>query len=120
VFLTGATGPWRPACLGLAGYVRIDQSLGRLGKCSLAFALIYTLYVSRIVQYRIPQERPLAGNSGHVNFKGAGPLTPCMGWGSQTIGQITKGTFEVKPGSLFPALERMEEVGWLISTLGRV
>ena len=38
-----------------------------------------------------------------------------MGWGSQTIGQITKGTFEVKPGSLFPALHRLEEAGWLKS-----
>ena len=41
-----------------------------------------------------------------------------MGWGSRTIGQITKGTFEVKPGLQFPALQRMEEEGWLISARG--
>ena len=29
------------------------------------------------------------------------------------IGQITRGTFQVKPGSLFPALHRMEEAGWV-------
>ncbi|HXM43980.1 MAG TPA: hypothetical protein VN924_22285 [Bryobacteraceae bacterium] len=28
------------------------------------------------------------------------------------IAQIANGTFEVKPGSLFPALHRMEEAGW--------
>ncbi len=32
---------------------------------------------------------------------------------SRRIEQITKGTFQVKPGSLFPALHRMEEAGWL-------
>jgi len=37
---------------------------------------------------------------------------------SQRIGQITKGTFQVKPGSLFPALHRMEQAGWLESSWG--
>ena len=37
---------------------------------------------------------------------------------SHRIEQITKGTFQVKPGSLFPALHRMEEQGWLISHWG--
>jgi PadR family transcriptional regulator PadR len=35
------------------------------------------------------------------------------------IEQITNGTFEVKPGSLFPALHRMEEAGWLGSIWGK-
>lgn len=34
---------------------------------------------------------------------------------SRRIEQITRGTFVVKPGSLFPALHRMEEAGWLSS-----
>jgi PadR family transcriptional regulator PadR len=34
------------------------------------------------------------------------------------IAQMTKGTFQVKPGSLFPALHRMEEAGWLASSWG--
>jgi len=37
---------------------------------------------------------------------------------SPRIEQITRGTFQVKPGSLFPALHRMEEQGWLISHWG--
>jgi PadR family transcriptional regulator PadR len=32
------------------------------------------------------------------------------------IEQMTKSTFQVKQGSLFPALHRMEEVGWLESS----
>ena len=37
---------------------------------------------------------------------------------SRRIEQITNGTFQVKPGSLFPALHRMEEAGWLASSWG--
>jgi PadR family transcriptional regulator PadR len=37
---------------------------------------------------------------------------------SRRIEQITQGTFHVKPGSLFPALHRMEEAGWLTSFWG--
>jgi transcriptional regulator len=37
---------------------------------------------------------------------------------SRRIEQITQGTFLVKPGSLFPALHRMEESGWLSSFWG--
>jgi transcriptional regulator len=34
---------------------------------------------------------------------------------SRRIEQITGGTFVVRPGSLFPALHRLEEAGWLSS-----
>ena len=37
---------------------------------------------------------------------------------SRRIEQITQGTFLVKPGSLFPALHRMEESGWLTGFWG--
>lgn len=37
---------------------------------------------------------------------------------SRRISQMTDGAFEVKAGSLFPALHRMEEAGWLTSTWG--
>jgi PadR family transcriptional regulator, regulatory protein PadR len=37
---------------------------------------------------------------------------------SRRIEVITQGTFLVKPGSLFPALHRMEEAGWLTSFWG--
>jgi PadR family transcriptional regulator PadR len=37
---------------------------------------------------------------------------------ARRIHQISKGTFAVKPGSLFPALHRLEEKGWLSSEWG--
>ena len=46
-------------------------------------------------------------------------LNPLHGLGiSYRIEQMTAGTFHVKPGSLFPALHRMEESGWLASSWG--
>jgi PadR family transcriptional regulator, regulatory protein PadR len=46
-------------------------------------------------------------------------LGPLHGLGvSNRIAQITNGTFNVKPGSLFPALHRLEEAGWLQSSWG--
>ena len=46
-------------------------------------------------------------------------LTEMHGLGiSNRISQITNATFHVKPGSLFPALHRMEEAGWLSSYWG--
>jgi PadR family transcriptional regulator, regulatory protein PadR len=35
---------------------------------------------------------------------------------SRRIEQITSGTFAVQAGSLFPALHRLEEAGWLSSS----
>jgi PadR family transcriptional regulator, regulatory protein PadR len=37
---------------------------------------------------------------------------------SRRVQQITSGTFVVKPGSLFPALHRMEDEGWISSFWG--
>jgi PadR family transcriptional regulator, regulatory protein PadR len=37
---------------------------------------------------------------------------------ARRVEQVTGGTFQVKPGSLFPALHRMEEEGWLTSIWG--
>jgi len=34
---------------------------------------------------------------------------------SRRIEQMTGGTYDVQPGSLFPALHRLEEAGWLTS-----
>jgi PadR family transcriptional regulator, regulatory protein PadR len=46
-------------------------------------------------------------------------LQPMHGLGiSRRIAQVTNETFQVKPGSLFPALHRMEEAGWLSSFWG--
>ena len=46
-------------------------------------------------------------------------LQPLHGMGiSRRISQITMGAFDVKAGSLFPALHRMEQAGWLASVWG--
>jgi len=60
----------------------------------------------------------LQGTLGLLVLK-ALALGPLHGLGvSQRIEQITRGTFQVKPGSLFPALHRLEEAGWLKATWG--
>jgi transcriptional regulator len=43
-------------------------------------------------------------------------LAPMHGWGiSQRIQQISEGTFDVNQGSLYPALQRLEQRGWIVS-----
>jgi len=37
---------------------------------------------------------------------------------SRRVEQLTRGTFDVGPGSLFPALHRLEGSGWLMSRWG--
>jgi transcriptional regulator len=46
-------------------------------------------------------------------------LGPNHGLGiARRVEQLTRGAFEVKAGSLFPALHRLEEGGWLDATWG--
>ena len=46
-------------------------------------------------------------------------LAPNHGLGiARRVAQLTGGTFQVKPGSLFPALHRLEEKGWLEAAWG--
>ncbi|HJU76143.1 MAG TPA: PadR family transcriptional regulator [Gemmatimonadaceae bacterium] len=41
-------------------------------------------------------------------------LTPMHGWGiTNRIAQITKDVLTVNPGSLYPALERLQDRGWI-------
>ena len=43
-------------------------------------------------------------------------LEPMHGWGiSQRIQQISNGAFDVNQGSLYPALQRLEQKGWVES-----
>jgi PadR family transcriptional regulator, regulatory protein PadR len=45
---------------------------------------------------------------------------PLHGLGvSRRIAQVTRGAFDVKAGSLFPALQKLEQEGWLSSEWGR-
>ena len=47
-------------------------------------------------------------------------LEPNHGLGiARRIEELTRNTFKVKPGSLFPALHRLEAKGWLQSSWGR-
>ena len=46
-------------------------------------------------------------------------LQPLHGLGlSQRMEQVTGGVFQVKPGSLFPALHRLEQEGWISGSWG--
>ena len=46
-------------------------------------------------------------------------LQPMHGLGvSRRIEQITDGMFQVQPGSLFPALHRLEQEGWIQGAWG--
>src|ERR1700675_1328177 len=66
----------------------------------------------------MPATNLLQGTLGLLILK-ALALTAMHGLAiSHRIAQITNGTFQVKPGSLFPALHRMEEAGWLSSGWG--
>ena len=43
-------------------------------------------------------------------------LEPMHGWGiSQRMQQMSKGLLEVNQGSLYPALQRLEQKGWIRS-----
>ena len=62
----------------------------------------------------------MSSESGGREFQGADlALGPNHGLGiARRVFQITNQTFDVKPGSLFPALHRLEEAGWLDSEWG--
>lgn len=46
-------------------------------------------------------------------------LQPLHGLGvSRRVEQITRGAYVVGPGSLFPALHRLEQKGWLVASAG--
>ena len=66
----------------------------------------------------MPSEDLLPGTLDLLVLK-AVSLGPLHGLGvARRIEQSTGGTFVVKPGSLFPALHRMEDQGWLASEWG--
>ena len=65
------------------------------------------------------QQTDLLQGTLHLLILKALSTGPMHGLGvSNRIAQITQGVFRVKPGSLFPALYRMEEAGWLTSEWG--
>ena len=66
-----------------------------------------------------PEQTPLLQGTLDLLILKSLALQEMHGLGiANRVGQITGGTFQVKPGSLFPALHRMEEAGWLLSAWG--
>ena len=44
---------------------------------------------------------------------------PVHGWGlMKRLGELTDDVFQVTPGGLFPALQRLEEYGWIAGEWG--
>ncbi|HEX4684092.1 MAG TPA: PadR family transcriptional regulator [Gemmatimonadaceae bacterium] len=67
----------------------------------------------------MPRPTPLLQGTLDLLILKALTLQPLHGLGvSRRIDQITQGAFVVGPGSLFPALHRLEEQGWLESSWG--
>lgn len=67
----------------------------------------------------MPRQTPLLQGTLDLLILKALSLQPLHGLGvSRRVEQITRGAFVVGPGSLFPALHRLEEQGWLTSSWG--
>ena len=66
-----------------------------------------------------PEQTPLLQGTLDLLILKSLALQEMHGLGiAKRVAQITRETFQVKPGSLFPALHRMEEEGWLSSAWG--
>jgi transcriptional regulator len=67
----------------------------------------------------MPRQTPLLQGTLDLLILKALSLEPLHGLGvSRRVEQITRGAFVVGPGSLFPALHRLEEQGWLAASWG--
>ena len=67
----------------------------------------------------MPSHTPLLQGTLDLLILKAITLQPLHGLGvMDRIEQITRGAYTVSPGSLFPALHRLEEAGWLAATWG--
>lgn len=67
----------------------------------------------------MPRSTPLLLGTLDLLILKALSLEPLHGLGvSRRIEQMTKGAYTIGPGSLFPALHRLEENGWLSGTDG--
>ncbi len=67
----------------------------------------------------MPSQTPLLQGTLDLLILKALSLQPLHGLGvSRRIEQITRRAYLVGPGSLFPALHRLEERGWLVASPG--
>ena len=66
-----------------------------------------------------PRERDVVQGTLDMLILKALSLAPMHGWGvTQRIEQITKNVLQVNPGSLYPALERLQDRGWVTTEWG--
>lgn len=66
-----------------------------------------------------PQSRDVVQGTVDMLILKACSLEPMHGWGiTQRIGQISGNVLQVNPGSLYPALERLQDRGWLAAEWG--
>ena len=67
----------------------------------------------------MPPDTPLLLGTLDLLILKALSVQPLHGLGvSRRIEQITRGAYVVRPGSLFPALHRLEQNGWLAASEG--
>jgi transcriptional regulator len=67
----------------------------------------------------VPRNTPLLQGTLDLLILKALALRELHGLGvSRRVEQMTRGAYLVQPGSLFPALHRLEEKGWLASSWG--
>jgi len=67
----------------------------------------------------MPDDTPLLLGTLDLLILKALSLQPLHGLGvSRRVEQITRGAYAVGPGSLFPALHRLEQRGWLAASDG--
>ena len=67
----------------------------------------------------MPRQTPLLQGTLDLLILKALSLEPLHGLGvSRRVEQITRGAYRVGPGSLFPALHRLEQQGWLAASSG--
>lgn len=67
----------------------------------------------------MPAQTPLLQGTLDLLILKALSLQPLHGLGvSRRVEQITRGAYAVGPGSLFPALHRLEQRGWLAASWG--
>ena len=67
----------------------------------------------------MPRPTPLLQGTLDLLILKALSLQPLHGLGvSRRVEQITNGAYAIGPGSLFPALHRLEQQGWLVGSEG--
>jgi PadR family transcriptional regulator PadR len=66
-----------------------------------------------------PKERDVVQGTLDMLILKAVSLAPMHGWGlTQRVAQLSSDVLQVNPGSLYPALERLQDRGWIAAKWG--